>query len=423
MTDLLDDLRWRGLLYQSTDEDELRRHLGQPRRFYCGFDPSSDSLTIGNLLPMTLMQRVGLAGHTPVVLFGGATGLIGDPSGKSAERSLLSREQVQHNVSRHREIFERYFAGVDADVEYVNNADWLGPLPLIDFLRDAGKYFSVNELLRRESIRTRLETAEQTLSFTEFSYTLLQAYDFAHLNRQRQVTLQLGASDQWGNIVGGVDLIRRLGGGEAHALTCPLLLRADGTKFGKSEKGAVWLSADRTSPYQFFQFLMNLDDDTAKMFLRYFSLQPREAIEATVAEADAAPGTRVAQRAIATELTERLHGSEARARAESITEALFYGDVAALPADALSEGLADLPRLEVTRSELEAGLALLDLVVRSGLAASKRAGRELISSRAIRLNGQVEPEDRPVGPDDLLHDEALLLRRGKREYAAVWMTD
>lgn len=419
--DLLDDLRWRGLLFQSTDEAELREHLVTGTRLvYCGFDPTADSLTVGNLLPISLLARVRQAGHVPVVLFGGATGQIGDPSFKSSERALLDPATAAANVERHKATIGAFLATVDGpDPVFVNNLDWLGSMSVIDFLRDVGKHFSVNDLLRRDAIRSRIEGREQGISFTEFSYSLLQGYDFLHLFEARGVTVQMGASDQWGNIVGGADLIRRVHGGGAHALTCPLVLKKDGTKFGKSEKGAVWLSADRTSPYAFFQFLVNLDDDLADTFLRFYSLRPCTEVEALLAEHAADPGRRRAQHAIAAELTERLHGAAALARAEHTTQALFSGDVAGLDLDQIEDALGDVPSTTVARTDLDAGLDVVDLVAGAGLAESKSKARQFVKDGAISVNGARFAGDRPLGPGDLLHDRVVLLRRGKRQWGVV----
>lgn len=418
---IIDDLAWRGLLHQSTDEAALRDHLASGSRLaYCGFDPTADSLTIGNLLPITQLLRFRAAGHVPVVLFGGATGLIGDPSFKSAERPLLDRATAAANVARHQATIGAYLATVDGpDPVYVDNLDWLGPMTTIEFLRDVGKHFSVNDLLRRDAIRNRVEGSEQGISFTEFSYALLQAYDYLHLNETRDVTVQLGASDQWGNIVGGVDLVRRVHGRHVHALTCPLLTKSDGTKFGKTESGAVWLSADRTSPYALYQFLVNLDDDLVPTFVRFYSLRSRAEVEALLAEWGADPGRRSAQRAIAAEVTERLHGRAALERAQQTTEALFSGDVAGLDLDQIDDALADVPSAEVPRSELAAGVDVVDLVAAAGLADSKSKARQFVKDGAVSVNGERFAGDRPLGEGDLLHDRVLLLRRGKRQWGIV----
>jgi len=418
---LLDDLAWRGLVHQSTDPDELASHLGGgARSVYCGFDPTADSLTVGNLLPITLLARFRAAGHRPVVLLGGATGQIGDPSFKSAERVLLDPVTAEANAERHRATIGAFLATVEGpDPLFVNNLDWLGPMPLVSFLRDVGKYFSVNELLRRDSIRTRIEGREQGISYTEFTYALLQAYDYLHLFDTHGVTVQVGASDQWGNIVGGADLVRRVHGGHVHALTCPLVTKSDGTKFGKTESGAVWLSADRTSPYAFYQFLVNLPDDLVPTFLRYFSLRPHDEIEALEAAHAADPGARVAPRAIAAELTTRLHGVAATERAEHTSAALFSGEVAGLDAGQLADATADVPTARITPEALAAGVDVVDLLVDCGLAPSKGQARRLVGEGAVSVNGARFDGERPLGTVDLLAEEYLLLRRGKRQWGAV----
>ncbi|MCC5953804.1 MAG: tyrosine--tRNA ligase [Acidimicrobiia bacterium] len=422
---MLDDLAWRNLIHQSTDLDELRRHLEEPgRRIYCGFDPTADSLTIGNLLPITLLLRVRRAGHVPVVLFGGATGQIGDPSFKAGERTLLDPEVAAANLARHRATITSYLETVDGpDPVFVDNLDWLGSMGMLEFLRDVGRYFSVNDLLRRDAIRDRIEGREVGLSFTEFSYALLQAYDFLHLFRNDDVTVQVGASDQWGNIVGGADLVRRVEGKSVHALTCPLLLKKDGTKFGKTESGAVWLSPDRMSPYAFYQFCVNLDDDMAPTFLRYYSLRPRHEIEALEVEQAADPSRRVAQRAIARELTARLHGVAALERAEQTTEAFFTGSVRDLDLAQIDDAVGDLPTATVTSTEVAAGIPVVDLLAVSGLASSKSEARRFVADGAVSVNGTRVGADASVGADDLLHESVVLLRRGKRRWGVVRVDD
>lgn len=318
---LLDELAWRGLIHDSTDPAELRKHLdSERRRFYIGFDPSAPSLTIGNLLPMTLIIRGALAGLEPVVLFGGGTGLIGDPSGKSVERSLLTVEEAKANVARHQglmaPIFERAL-GSERIPEFVDNAEWLLSLSALDFLLDVGKHFPTNHMIRRESVRRRLEDPEAGITYTEFSYALLQGYDFMRLFADRNVTLQMGASDQWGNITAGIDYIRRTLRAEAHGVTCPLLLRSDGTKFGKTEKGAIWISADRTPPAELYNFLLNLTDADAGQLALFFSLEPRETLEKLFTEHKTDPSRRTLQRNIAREMTTLLHGREAFESAET----------------------------------------------------------------------------------------------------------
>lgn len=421
MTNLLDDLGWRGLIHQSTDAASLADHLATPdRRVYCGFDPTADSLTIGNLLPITVLARFRAAGHRPVVLSGGATGQIGDPSFKADERTLMEPETIAANAARHRRTISDFLDTVDGpEPVFVDNIDWLGPMTLVSYLRDVGKHFSVNDLLRRDSIRTRIEGREQGISYTEFSYALLQAYDYLHLFEHHGVTVQVGASDQWGNIVGGADLVRRVRSEHVHALTCPLVTKSDGTKFGKTETGAVWLSADRTSPYAFYQFLVNLPDDLVSTFLRFFSYRSHDEIIELEAVHAADPANRTAPRAVAAELTTRLHGPAAAERAEHTSRALFSGDVGSLDLAQLNDATADVPSMVVERAELDAGVDVVDLLVGVGLAPSKSQARRFVADGAVSINGERFAGDRPVAAQDLLCDAVVLVRRGKRLWGVV----
>jgi tyrosyl-tRNA synthetase len=423
VTDLFADLSWRGLVHQSTDATELAAHLGEPpRSVYCGFDPTADSLTVGNLLPITLLARFRAAGHRVVVLSGGATGLIGDPSFKSAERVLLDPDTVAANAEAHRATITAFLGTVDGpDPVFVNNLDWLGPMTLVEYLREVGKHFSVNDLLRRDAIRSRLEGAGAHLSYTEFSYALLQAYDYLHLARTHDVTVQVGASDQWGNIVGGVDLVRRVTSTRVHALTCPLVTRADGTKFGKTESGAVWLSAQRTSPYALYQFLVNLDDDLAGPFLRWYSLAPTAEVAELEAAHAADPAARIAQRAIAAELTTRLHGEAATRAAEEASAALFAGAVGDLDAGQLADVAAELPGTALPADRLAAGIDIVEAVVDAGLAPSKGQARRFVDDGAVAVNGTRVGPGYALGAGDARHG-VILLRRGKRQWAALRVT-
>ena len=418
---LLEELSWRGLIHDSTDLAALHEHLTSGRRrFYIGFDPSADSLTIGNLLPLTLIIRGARAGLGAVVLLGGGTGLIGDPSGKSQERALLAEEEARANVASHAALMRAIFARALAPAElpqFLDNHDWLGPLGMLQFLREVGKHFPVGELLRRDAVRRRLDDPEQGITYTEFSYALLQAYDFLRLRVDHGVTVQLGASDQWGNIVAGIDYIRRVLHEQVHGLTCPLLLRADGSKFGKTERGSVWLSADRTSPYALYQFLLNLTDDDAPRFARFFSLEPRERLEKLFAEHAERPALRLLQRHLAAELTTLLHGPEACARAEQASQALFSGDVRAIGDDLLGEVFADVPTVELPLRELAgAGLPVVDLLLAVELAASRREAREHLANGAVLVNGAKPDPAATLTPGDLLHGAVILVRRGKREW-------
>ncbi|MGH3817596.1 MAG: tyrosine--tRNA ligase [Pseudonocardiaceae bacterium] len=418
---LLDELSWRGLVHDSTDPTELREHLDSGRRrFYIGFDPSAPSLTIGNLLPMTLLIRGARANLEPVVLFGGGTGMIGDPSGKSAERSLLTADEVKQNVARHQslmsEIFQRALGTADAP-EFVNNADWLNGMSMIDFLRTVGKNFPVAEMMRRDSVRRRMEDADAGLTFTEFSYPLLQAYDFARLRADRDVTLQLGASDQWGNIIAGIDYVRRVLRERVYGLTCPLLLRADGSKFGKTEKGAVWISADRTSPYTLYQYLINLADTEAERFALFFSLESRDVLEKLLAEHVEHPAKRALQRHLAREMTALLHGDEVCQKAETASEALFSGAVRLVDKDMFGDVFAEVPTINLPVNDLAGGgMDIVNLLVAVELARGKREAREHLSNGAVIVNGDKVTEQSRIDETDLMHGSVILVRRGKREW-------
>lgn len=413
MNDFLDELTWRGLLHQTSDFDTLRSHLSEPgRRAYVGFDPSAPSLTIGNLVTLMLLAHLRRAGHQPVVLAGGGTGMIGDPGGKNAERPLLSAEAVHANIEAQMAIYERMFG----DTLVLNNADWLSKLTFLDVLRDVGKHFSVNEMVKRDSVRNRMEA--EGISYTEFSYVLLQAFDFAHLFAHHGVTVQMGGSDQWGNIVSGVDFIRRTKGGTAFALTCPLLLKSDGTKFGKSEAGAIWLTADRTTPYEFHQFWLNSSDDDVIRFLKIFTFLDETQIAELASETTENPGARAAQKTLADDVTQRVHGEQATFRARAIASALFTGDVVGLDAATLGEAFAGMPSSEHPRANIT-NIDLSDLLVSTGLATSRRQAREFLTNGSISINGHRAEPDHQISEADLLHDSTILLRRGKKLWHAT----
>ena len=418
--DYLGELGWRGMLHQATEG--LAEHLaGGVRTGYCGFDPTADSLTVGNLVSVILLARLQRAGHRPIAVVGGATGLIGDPSGKASERTLLTEEQVRHNVSSQRAQMERLldFSGPCA-ATIVNNGEWLGKMGYIEMLRDVGKHFSVNQMIARDSVANRLEGREQGISYTEFSYMILQAYDFLHLHRATGCTLQLGGSDQFGNIVSGIDLIRRIAGAQAYGATAPLLLKADGTKFGKSESGNVWLSAERTSPYRFHQFFLNAADDQVGQLLRWFTFLSREQVEALEADQKARPQERPAQRALADAVTDLVHGAGETSRAKAAAAALFSGDLRGLDARSLREVAADLPSSEVPAAQLAGeGLALVDLLPTTTLAASKREAREFLAAGAVSVNGEKAAAEGRLTAAHLLHGEVALLKRGKKLWHAV----
>ncbi len=434
MSKFLDELSWRGLLHQATS-DELAGHLAeQPRSAYVGFDPTADSLTIGNLIPIMLLAHFQRSGHHPVVVMGGGTGMIGDPSGKSAERPLLTTEQVQANVEAQRPIFERvldFSAGCGNRAEIVDNLEWLSRIGFIELLRDIGKHFSVNVMMQKESVSSRLNEREQGISYTEFSYQVLQAYDFLHLHRTRGVTIQMGGSDQYGNIVAGIDLTRRLErtasdeGAETYGVTAPLVTKADGGKFGKSEAGAIWLTAERTSPYRFHQFWLNSADDDVANFLKWFTFLDRAEIEALETANKERPQERAAQRRLADEVTGMLHGVAAVESAKAASAALFSGEVRGLDENTLRTIADDLASRTVSRKSLledegpTIGSALKDL----GLASSNREVREFIKGGAVRINGEPVAEDRPFENGDLLDGGFTLLRRGRKNWAAIVWTD
>jgi tyrosyl-tRNA synthetase len=420
MSDFLPELGWRGMLHQATDG--LADHLaGGQRTGYCGFDPTADSLTVGNLVSVILLARLQRAGHRPIAVVGGATGLIGDPSGKASERTLLDADRVRHNLERQKAQMERLldFTGPSA-ARIVNNADWLGSLGYIQLLRDIGKHFSVNQMIARDSVSSRLEGREQGISYTEFSYMILQAYDFLHLHRATGCTLQLGGSDQFGNIVSGIDLIRRLDGAPAFGATAPLLLKADGTKFGKSESGNVWLAPDRTSPYRFHQFFLNVADDQVGQLLRWFTFMPQDQVEALEADQKARPQERPAQKALADAVTDMVHGPAETASAKAAAAALFSGDVRGLSEAALVDVIADLPSSEITKSGLCGdGLSLLELLPTTSLAASKREAREFLAAGAVSVNGEKAGPETRLTIAHALHLRVILLRRGKKFWHAL----
>ncbi|HEH9413109.1 TPA: tyrosine--tRNA ligase [Aeromonas salmonicida] len=413
---LLDELIQRGLVAQNSDPAALADHLATPRTVYCGFDPTAGSLHIGHLVPLLMLRRFQLAGHTPVALVGGATGLIGDPSFKATERSLNSADTVLGWVAS---LSAQIKALLPADdglsaPQLVNNGDWMGQMSALDFLRDIGKHFSVNAMLARESVRQRLARPDQGISFTEFSYTLLQSYDFAVLHQRLGCTLQIGGNDQWGNITSGMDLTRRLHQAQVHGMTLPLITKADGTKFGKTEGGAVWLDPALTSPYAFYQFWLGTADEDVYRFLRYYSFMSLSEIDALEAEDAQRQGRKQAQQVLANELTELVHGKAALAAVQRISELLFSGEVARLG----ESDLAQLAQDGMPSSTVSGETDLVSLLVSCGLANSKRIARELLAAGAISLNGAIRQDDQ-LSAEDRLFDRYLLLRRGKKQYQLV----
>ncbi len=416
MPDLLAELEWRGFLHHTTKD--LAAHLATGRRtLYCGFDPTAPSFQVGNLMPLMLLRHFQLAGHRPIVLMGGGTGLIGDPSGKQSERPLLSEEQIRENVRRQRDQLVRLFDfdAKDTRALVLNNADWLVGQRLVAFLRDVGKHFSVNVMMQKESVKARLDAG---ISYTEFSYMLLQAYDFLHLYRKEQCTIQVGGSDQWGNITAGIDLIRRVEGGEAHGLVGPLFTTASGAKFGKTEGGAVWLDPALTSPYKFYQFWYNVDDRDVESYLKLFTLLPRPDIEAQMKTHKKDPSRREAQGKLAVEVTSMVHGKQAASNATAVNAILFSDlDPRNVEPSALDLLAQEIPTARVPSGD---GLSLVDAVVHAGLAKSKSEARRAIEQGGIYINQQrVKDPARKIEPPDWLTGGNLLLRKGKKDYALL----
>lgn len=411
--DLFQELKERGLVYQTTDEDSLVKHLNEESvKLYVGFDPTADSLHIGHLLPILMLRRFQQHGHMPIALVGGGTGMIGDPSFKDQERQLNTLETVQNWSQSIKNQLSRF---IDFDNEenpaiIANNYEWLGKLSMIDFLRDVGKNFTINYMMSKESVKRRIETG---ISYTEFAYQLLQAYDFLKLYDNYGCLLQLGGSDQWGNITSGIELMRRERDVQGYALTMPLITKADGTKFGKSEGNAVWLDAEKTTPYEFYQFWINTDDRDVIKFLKYFTFLSLEEIAEIEKEFTAAPETRVAQKALAKEVTTLVHGKEAYEQAVHISQALFSGNIKELSVSEIKQGFKGVPSYTVPQ---EADLKLLELLVSSGLVQSKRQAREDIQNGAIYINGErVQDLEYQISDTDKIGN-MIVLRRGKKKY-------
>jgi tyrosyl-tRNA synthetase len=416
---LLDDLRWRGLLAQSTDEKALAEALSKPITLYVGFDPTAPSLHCGNLVVLLVLRRFQLAGHNPIALVGGATGLVGDPSGRNEERSLNSTEIVENWVSGIRTQVSAFldFDAPKNPARVVNNLDWTAPLSAIEFLRDIGKHFSVNQMLAKDAVASRLDAGG--ISYTEFSYQVLQSYDYLELFKRHACTLQLGGSDQWGNIVAGLDLIRRVEGGSGHALTVPLLTKSDGSKFGKTAGGSVWLDPEMTSPYAFFQFWLNSEDKDVINFLKVFSFLSHDEINALEKSHNENPGLREAHRALARELTTLLHGAETTQRVEAAARALFgQGELGELDEATLASALAELPRATVSKSEDIP--TWVDLITAAGLVDSKSAARRIVKEGGAYLNNvKITGEDFAPSKTDFLCGKYAVLRKGKRDLAAI----
>ena len=416
---IIDDLMWRGAINQMTDEEGLRQ-LTQEKAvsLYCGVDPTGDSMHIGHLIPFMILRRFQLAGHRPVIVIGGATGSIGDPSGRTSERVLQTKEQVQHNVEKLTAQMKRLFLTSQEDqeaVRLVNNYDWTKDLSLLDFLRDYGKHFNLNTMLAKDVVASRLEVG---ISFTEFSYQILQSIDFLQLFRKEDVQVQIGGADQWGNITAGLELIRKVEGAEARAygLTIPLMLKSDGTKFGKSAGGAVWLDPEKTTPYEFYQFWLNQDDRDVIKYIKYFTFLEKEEIEALETAVQEEPHKRQAQKRLAEEVTRFVHGDAALQDALKITNALFTGDVQQLNADEIEQGFKNMPTFESEKVEQNLATWLVDL----GIEPSRRQSREDIQNGAISINGEkITDLEHVWTPEQSFEGRFVLVRRGKKKYFLV----
>jgi len=418
---LLNDLEARGLIHDSTDRGALVERLNKgPIGVYVGFDPTADSLHAGNLLGQVMLRRFQLAGHRPVVLAGGATGMVGDPGGRSEERNLLDRATLNHNVACVKKQLEKIldFDGTAA-ARMVDNATWTEPMGTLEFLRDVGKHFTVNQMVAKESVRARMES-ENGISFTEFSYMLLQANDFRHLCEFENVEMQMGGSDQWGNITAGTDLIRRRLGTSGYGLTWPLLTRSDGQKMGKSVHGALWLDPEKTSPYEFRQYWVQLPDEDVERFLLQLTLRSVEDIHALMSEHRAAPEKRLAQRALATDVTTLVHGAAAEQAAAEAAQVLFGGDPTTASAEALAVVAREVPSSEVTREQLGDQIAIL---VQSGLVASNGEARRTLTQKGFKANGQTLEETKSLLEVDFLHGRFILLRKGKTNFHLLTVTN
>jgi tyrosyl-tRNA synthetase len=421
---ILDELQWRGLLADCTDTPELTKRLAaSPITLYCGFDPTADSLHVGHLVPLLALRRFQNCGHHPIAVAGGATGSIGDPSGKSAERSLLTKDQIKANVDAVRPQLARL---LDFEVKanparLVDNADWTAQLSYLDFLRDIGKHFSVNQMVAKESVRARMEDREAGISYTEFSYMLLQAFDFMVLARDHNCELQIGGSDQWGNITAGMDLIRKKLQRSAFGLTLPLITKADGTKFGKTEGGSVWLDPKKTSVYRFYQFWINTADADVIRYLKFFTFLPQEEIAALEAQHNANAGARTAHRALAKAATDLIHGEHATHEAVRASEILFGGDLAGVGESTFNEIVGEVPTKEIEKAKLDgAGIPLVELLVHAGLCPSKGQARKDVEGGGVNINNVREANfQRAVTGNDLLFGKHLLLRKGKKNYVVV----
>jgi tyrosyl-tRNA synthetase len=420
---ILDELQWCGLIADCTDTAELTKKISSPVTLYCGFDPTADSLHVGHLVPLLALRRFQNLGHHPIAVAGGATGSIGDPSGKFAERQLLTKEQIKANVESVRPQLAKLldFEAKQNPARLVDNADWTANLSYLDFLRDIGKHFSVNQMIAKESVRARMEDREVGISYTEFSYMLLQAFDFYVLCRDFNCELQIGGSDQWGNITAGIDLIRKKLGRQGYGLTMPLITKADGTKFGKTESGSVWLDPKKTSVYRFYQFWINADDRDVIRYLKFFTFLSQEEIAALEKKHTEDPGAREAHKALAEAAADLIHGEQATQEAMRASQILFGGELAGVSESTFNDIVGEVPTKEIEKPKLDgAGMPLVELLVHSGLCQSKGQARKDIEGGGVYVNNIRETSfQRAVTPNELLFGKHVLLRKGKKNYVVV----
>ena len=421
---IIEELEWRDLISDCTDREGLQERLAKgPITLYCGFDPTADSLHVGSLVPLLALRRFQLGGHHPIAVAGGATGSIGDPSGKTAERQLLTHELLKANIEGVKVQLGSFmeFEGVENAAQLVDNADWTAPLSFLDVLRDIGKHFKVNAMVSKESVRARMEDRDVGISYTEFSYMILQALDFHYLCETQDCELQVGGSDQWGNITAGIDLIHRKQNRQAYGLTLPLITNADGTKFGKTESGAVWLDVNRTSIYQFYQFWVRIDDRDVVRYLKYFTFLSRDEVEELASQHEAEPHARIAHKALAREVTTLVHGEEAVTEAIRASEILFGGELEGITEATFREVAGEVPTCELSTDRFGGeGLWLPELLHEAGLAQSRGQARKDVKGGGVYVNGKrIDDEQHKLTASDLMFGKYVLLRRGKRNYAVV----
>ena len=421
---IIEELEWRDLISDCTDREGLQERLAKgPITLYCGFDPTADSLHVGSLVPLLALRRFQLCGHHPIAVAGGATGSIGDPSGKTAERQLLTHELLKANIEGVKVQLGSFmeFEGVENAAQLVDNADWTAPLSFLDVLRDIGKHFKVNAMVSKESVRARMEDRDVGISYTEFSYMILQALDFHHLCETQDCELQIGGSDQWGNITAGIDLIHRKQNRQAYGLTLPLITNADGTKFGKTESGAVWLDVNRTSIYQFYQFWVRVDDRDVVRYLKYFTFLSRDEVEELASQHEAEPHARIAHKALARAVTALVHGEEAVTEAIRASEILFGGELEGITEATFREVAGEVPTCELSTDRFGGeGLWLPELLHEAGLAQSRGQARKDVKGGGVYVNGKrIDDEQHKLTASDLMFGKYVLLRRGKRNYALV----